>query len=79
MELDGGDWMGIVVAGAELAGVGGGVDEVDGDVVGGYKAGEVEELVEMALSYERHHHHYYIGGCWLRGEIFVVAAHFVIW
>ncbi|KAI3694531.1 hypothetical protein L1987_77498 [Smallanthus sonchifolius] len=40
-----------------LAGVSGGADEVDGEVVGGDEAGEVDELVEMALCYERHHHY----------------------
>lgn len=37
---------------------------VDGDVVGGDKAGEVEELVDMALSRQGHHdnHHFMIMG-----------------
>lgn len=55
---DYGGLTGIVVAGTELTAVCGGVDEVDGDVVGGYKAGEVEELVEMTVCYKWHHHHH---------------------
>ncbi|KAI3760646.1 hypothetical protein L1987_51044 [Smallanthus sonchifolius] len=46
---------------AGLAGVGGGGDEVDRDVIGGDEAGEVEELVEMALCNEGHHHHHHLG------------------
>lgn len=38
-----------------LAVVGGGTDEVDGDVEGGEEACEVEELVQMALRRERDH------------------------
>ena len=38
-----------------LVDVGGGAGVVDGDVVGGDEAGEVEELVEMALAWKRHH------------------------
>ncbi|KAL4571691.1 hypothetical protein LXL04_018454 [Taraxacum kok-saghyz] len=38
-----------MVAKLGLAGVSGGADEVDGEVVGGDETGEVEELVEMAL------------------------------
>lgn len=44
-----------------LADVGGGADVVDGDVVGGDEAGEVEELVEVALRRQRHHHHRHMG------------------
>lgn len=40
-----------------LADVGGGADVVDGDAGGGYEAGEVEKLVEVALRRQRHHHH----------------------
>ncbi|KAH7842737.1 hypothetical protein Vadar_008597 [Vaccinium darrowii] len=40
-----------------LAEVGGGGGEVDGDVVGGGdEAGEVEELVEMAMAWEWHYY-----------------------
>ncbi|KAI3677882.1 hypothetical protein L6452_37154 [Arctium lappa] len=70
---------GIVVAGTDLPDVGGGVDEVDGDVVGGYTVGEVEELVEMAMSYERHHHHHHLllrHGRPMYRAILIVAAHF---
>lgn len=51
VEVDGGDGVGIPSLDPELglATVGGGADKVDGDVVGGDKAGEMEELVEMAL------------------------------
>ena len=34
-------------------------DEVDRDVVGGYKVGEMDELVKMAVCYEGYHHYYY--------------------
>lgn len=41
-----------------LADVGGGADEVDGEVVAeAEEAGEVEELVQVALRRERDHHH----------------------
>lgn len=48
VEVDGG---GVPALDPELglATVGGGGDEVDRDVVGGDKAGKVEELVEVAL------------------------------
>lgn len=46
-----------VDAESSLANVGGEADVVDGDVVGGDEAGEVEELVEMALCRKRYHHH----------------------
>lgn len=49
-----------VEAEAGLAVVGGGADEVDGDVVGGDEAGEVEELVEMALGDKGHHNNHHI-------------------
>jgi len=51
VEVDGGDGVGVPSLDPELglAAVGGGADEVDRDVVGGDKAGEVEELVEVAL------------------------------
>jgi len=60
---------GVMEARAGVAEVGGGGDDVDGDVVGGDEAGEVEELVEMAVSYEWHHYHHHFSG-----EI--VAGHF---
>ena len=41
-----------------LVDVGGGAGVVDGDVVGGDEAGEVEELVEMALEWKRHHEYH---------------------
>ncbi|KAJ0911740.1 hypothetical protein HanRHA438_Chr06g0266521 [Helianthus annuus] len=43
-----------------LARMTGGAYEVDGEVVGGDEAREVDELVEMALCYKRHHHNTYI-------------------
>lgn len=53
VEVEGGGGCGVPAVDAELglADVGGGADEVDGEVVGGDEAGEVEELVEMALSW----------------------------
>lgn len=42
-----------------LTAVSGGADEMDGEIVGGDEAGEVEELVEMTLCYKRHHHNTY--------------------
>lgn len=42
-------WVPAMETEAGLAAVGGGAEEVDWDVVSGDKAGEVEELVEMAL------------------------------
>lgn len=47
VEVNGGDGVGVPSLDPELglAAVGGGADEVDWDVVGGDKAGEVEELV----------------------------------
>ncbi|CAK9155583.1 unnamed protein product [Ilex paraguariensis] len=52
MELDvgGGERVPTLDAKLDLAAVGGGGYVVDWYVVGGYKAREVEELVEMALS-----------------------------
>ncbi|KAF5794595.1 hypothetical protein HanXRQr2_Chr08g0329831 [Helianthus annuus] len=47
--------------GLGLAVVGGGGDDVDWDVVAGDEAGEVEELVEMALCRKRDHHHRDVG------------------
>lgn len=44
-----------------LAVVGGGAHKVDGDVLGGDEAGEVEELVEVALCWQGHHDHYNFG------------------
>ncbi|KAJ0521252.1 hypothetical protein HanRHA438_Chr10g0446881 [Helianthus annuus] len=52
-------WVPSVETDADLAVVGGSGDEVDGDVVGGDEAREVEELVEMALCEERYHHHHH--------------------
>ena len=43
-----------------LVDVGGGAGVVDGDVVGGDEAGEVEELVEMALAWKRHHDYHHL-------------------
>ncbi|KAG5515556.1 hypothetical protein RHGRI_036562 [Rhododendron griersonianum] len=43
---------------AEVGGGGGGI--VDGDVVGGSKAGEAEELVEMAMHWEGHYYHFHL-------------------
>ena len=40
--------------------VGGRAGVVDGDVVGGDEAGEVEELVEMALAWKRHHDYHHL-------------------
>lgn len=51
-------WVPAVETEAGLAAVGGGADEVNGDVVGGDEAGEVEQLVEMALSNKGYHHHH---------------------
>jgi len=45
----------------DLAEVGGGGGVVDGDVVGGGdEAGEVEELVEMAMAWEWHYYHVHL-------------------
>ncbi len=43
-----------------LAVVDGGGGVVDGDIVRQDKAGEVEELVQMALRWKRHHHHHHL-------------------
>lgn len=56
-----------VVPGSGLAEVGGCADEVHGNSVGRYEAGEAEKLVEMAVCYERHHYHHHTGS--------VVAGH----
>lgn len=50
-----------IVAGSGLAEVGGAANEVDGNVVGRYDAGEVEKLVEMAVCHERHNHRHHTG------------------
>lgn len=55
-----GQWIPAVDSSRRLAGVGGGADIVDGYVVGGDEAGEVEELVEMALSWKRHHDNHHL-------------------
>lgn len=41
-----------------LAVVDGGPDEVDGDAAGGDEAGEVEELVDVALGRQGNHQHH---------------------
>lgn len=49
--MDGGDgeWVPSLYPEFGLTAVSGGAHEMDGDVVVGYKAGEVEELVKVAL------------------------------
>lgn len=59
VELDEIVWIPSVETEAGLAAVGGGAKEVDGNVVGGEEAGEVEKLVEMALCDEGHHNHHH--------------------
>lgn len=84
MEVDvGGDVVGklveTMVAGADLADVMSGADDVHGDVVGGDETGEVEELVQVTLCHERHHYYYNLRrreGCNL---YVVVAGHIWIW
>lgn len=51
VEIDGGDGMGVPSLDSELGltAVSGGADEVNREVVGGDKAGEVEELIEVAV------------------------------
>lgn len=44
-----------------LAVVSGGTNVVDGDIVGGDEAREVEELVEVALGWQGHHDNYHLG------------------
>lgn len=44
----------------DLAVVGGGAHEVDGDVAGEEEAGEVEELVQVALGGEGDHHRHHL-------------------
>lgn len=55
MNVMNGVWVPTLDSELGLAVVDGGADEVDRHVVGGDKAGEVEELVEMALCWQRHH------------------------
>ena len=45
----------------DLAVVGGRADVVDGYIMGGNEAGEVEELVEMSLQPAWHHDNYKLG------------------
>lgn len=58
MDVSGGDGVPTVDTELRLAVVGGRGNVVDGDVVGGDEAGELEELVEMALCWKWHHHHH---------------------
>lgn len=44
-----------------LADVGGGAEVVNGDVVVEEEAGELEELVEVALGGERDHYNHHLG------------------
>lgn len=46
-----------------LVDVGGGRDVVDGDAVGSDEAGQVEELVEVALCRQRDHDHHHLARC----------------
>ena len=60
VDIGEGEWVPSVEAEAGLADVGGGADVVDGEVVGREEAGEVEELIEMALCWERYQYYSYL-------------------
>lgn len=57
-----GDWIPSVEAAPDLAVVGDGADEVNGDVVGANKMTEMEELIQMSLCWERNDHHHNVDG-----------------
>lgn len=57
--------------------VGGGPEEVDGDVVGGEETGEVQELVEVALGGKGHQGHHHFGLFYVVSVVvLVVVRHF---
>lgn len=47
--------------GPDLSEVSCGTDKVDGDVVAGHQARQVEELIQMTVCYEGDHHYHHSG------------------
>lgn len=61
VEVGGGERVPTMDTGLDLAVVGGGADVVNGDVVGGDEAGDVEELDEVAVDGKRHQYYDKLG------------------